>query len=83
VAGKGHAGAGQREAILNQRQVKDQPPKVESAAKPFRCHCGSLLARLVPEGVELKCRRCKRRIVVHLVGADFQQPKDQRSEPTF
>ena len=25
-----------------------------------RCTCGSLLARLVPGGVELKCRRCKR-----------------------
>jgi hypothetical protein len=28
--------------------------------------CGSLLARLVPEGVELKCRRCKRQVVVPL-----------------
>jgi phage FluMu protein Com len=34
--------------------------------KPFRCLCGSLLARLVPEGVELKCRRCKRQIVIPL-----------------
>lgn len=25
-----------------------------------RCLCGNLLARLVPDGVELKCRRCKR-----------------------
>ena len=25
-----------------------------------RCACGSLLARLVSGGVELKCRRCKR-----------------------
>ena len=36
------------------------------AEKPFRCLCGSLLARLVPDGVELKCRRCKRQIVVPL-----------------
>jgi len=34
--------------------------------KPFRCLCGSMLARLVPGGVELKCRRCKRQIVVPL-----------------
>lgn len=34
--------------------------------KPFRCLCGSLLARLVPGGVELKCRRCKRQIVIPL-----------------
>lgn len=34
--------------------------------QPFRCLCGSLLARLVPNGVELKCRKCKRQIVVPL-----------------
>jgi len=32
----------------------------------LRCHCGSLLARLVPDGVEIKCRRCKRRVVIPL-----------------
>ena len=32
----------------------------------LRCHCGSLLARLVPNGVEIKCRRCKRRVVIPL-----------------
>jgi hypothetical protein len=26
----------------------------------LRCGCGSLLARLVQNAVELKCRRCKR-----------------------
>jgi phage FluMu protein Com len=34
--------------------------------KPFRCLCGSLLARLVRNGVELKCRKCKRHIIVPL-----------------
>jgi phage FluMu protein Com len=34
--------------------------------RPFRCACGSLLARLVPDGLELKCRKCKRQIVVPL-----------------
>jgi phage FluMu protein Com len=34
--------------------------------KPFRCLCGSLLARLVHNGVELKCRKCKRHIIVPL-----------------
>jgi phage FluMu protein Com len=29
-----------------------------------RCVCGSLVARLVDGGVELKCRRCKRTVVV-------------------
>ena len=40
----------------------------------LRCLCGSLLARYVPGGVELKCRRCKRTIVV--------QPEGQPVETT-
>jgi hypothetical protein len=31
-----------------------------------RCLCGSLVARRVPDGVELKCRRCKRTVVLPL-----------------
>ena len=31
-----------------------------------RCLCGSLIARRVEGGVELKCRRCKRQIVLPL-----------------
>ena len=30
----------------------------------LRCTCGNLLARVVAEGVEIKCRRCKRHVVV-------------------
>lgn len=32
----------------------------------LRCLCGSLLARLTPLGVELKCKRCKRFVVIPL-----------------
>ena len=32
-----------------------------------RCVCGSLVARRVPDGVELKCRRCKRTVVLSLL----------------
>jgi len=51
--------------------------KPQSGAKPraalkegtsLRCGCGSLLARLVSEGVELKCRRCKRQVILPLDG---------------
>lgn len=35
-------------------------------ASLFRCLCGSLLARLVEGGVELKCKRCKRTVLVPL-----------------
>lgn len=30
----------------------------------LRCACGCLLARALPGGLELKCRRCKRAVVV-------------------
>ena len=36
------------------------------AHEDLRCGCGSLLARRVQEGVELKCRRCKRTVVIPL-----------------
>jgi hypothetical protein len=35
-------------------------------AADLRCDCGSLLARRVAGGVELKCRRCKRTVVLPL-----------------
>jgi hypothetical protein len=34
------------------------------ACSDLRCGCGSLLARRVAGGVELKCRRCKRTVVL-------------------
>ncbi|TMA36558.1 MAG: hypothetical protein E6J87_00210 [Deltaproteobacteria bacterium] len=37
-----------------------------------RCLCGSLVARRVPEGVELKCR-CKRTVVLALDPASTAQ----------
>ena len=35
----------------------------ETTTADCRCLCGSLLARVVAGGVELKCRRCKRTIL--------------------
>ena len=28
-------------------------------SQEHRCLCGSLLARITPQGIELKCRKCK------------------------
>jgi len=36
----------------------------ELEGQAHRCSCGSLLARLVAGGVELKCRRCKRIVLL-------------------
>lgn len=44
----------------------ESPVRPSAKAADCRCHCGSLLARLVPGGVEVKCRRCKRTLVVPL-----------------
>jgi len=44
-----------------------------------RCHCGSLLARLVDGAVELKCRRCKRTHRVPIVTDDEPQTTDPRA----
>ena len=44
-----------------------------------RCLCGSLVARRVPEGVELRCRRCKRIVVLPL---DLAPPLASGAEAT-
>jgi phage FluMu protein Com len=53
---------------MSDRQLprNSQPALTVKDNSSLRCCCGSLLARLVPDGVELKCRRCKRQIVVPL-----------------
>jgi len=53
--------------MRNRNELRD--PELASPIKEdaaLRCCCGSLLARVVAEGVELKCRRCKRQVVVSL-----------------
>jgi hypothetical protein len=34
--------------------------------RELRCACGSLMARVTAAGVELKCRRCKRVVLLPL-----------------
>jgi hypothetical protein len=50
-----------------------KPPRDIAETKPaspkpndLRCACGSLLARVFAHGVELKCRRCRRSVLVTL-----------------
>jgi hypothetical protein len=49
-----------------------EPCTAEAPGAPdeCRCPCGSLVARLTPRGVELKCRRCKRILLVPWDGPD-------------
>jgi hypothetical protein len=39
-------------------------PIESSDFAPHRCECGNLLAKIVARGIELKCRRCKRVVVI-------------------
>jgi phage FluMu protein Com len=39
-------------------------PVTQTASGDARCPCGGLVARLIPGGVELKCRRCRRLLIV-------------------
>jgi phage FluMu protein Com len=45
-----------------QFHVDANPAEVTSEGDccDLRCDCGSLMARLTPAGVEIKCRRCRR-----------------------
>jgi len=45
--------------------MRDASSRPEPAAA-CRCVCGSLVARVVTDGIELKCRRCKRKLLVPL-----------------
>ena len=36
----------------------------KSESQEHRCLCGSLLARITQEGIELKCRKCKQLQVI-------------------
>ena len=38
----------------------------QEASDDCRCLCGNLLARLTEAGVELKCRRCKRTLLIRV-----------------
>ncbi len=55
-----------------------QPPRLHPEC---RCLCGSLLARRVERGVELKCRRCKRTLIVPLAEAASARPSQRWNPP--
>jgi hypothetical protein len=43
-------------------------------AAECRCVCGNLVARVVRDGVELKCRRCKRKLLVAVPAGSLDRP---------
>ena len=49
-------------------------------ARDARCGCGSLLARWLDNGVELKCRRCKRMVIVDVRARRIEVLTDKGAE---
>lgn len=43
-----------------------------------RCECGNLLAKMAPEGIEMKCRRCKRIVLIRFTDIEGYEPLTQR-----
>ena len=42
-------------------ESRNQPAFTSSCnSEDYRCLCGSLMAKITPLGVEIKCRKCKR-----------------------
>jgi len=60
-------------------KFRNSPPLTRGAVhlsdgtKEARCHCGHLIARLRKEGVELKCKRCKRIVILPLDGNGVEE----------
>lgn len=50
------------------------PAPADADGSECRCVCGSLVARVVADGVELKCRRCKRTLLVPLSAGALARP---------
>lgn len=50
------------------------PARSVGETSECRCVCGNLVARVVADGVELKCRRCKRKLLVAVPAGSLDRP---------
>ena len=51
---------------MAQRNARPAPAISDADSDDLRCLCGRLVARLVPGGVEIRCHRCKRPVILPL-----------------
>jgi hypothetical protein len=58
-----------------------QPVDASPCGEEARCICGSLVARVVAGGVELKCRRCRRIVLVPIDEQAFAALRGQPRRP--
>lgn len=71
-------GRGLEVAVSSGRPRPEESP-LRKESGDVRCCCGSLLARVVEGGIEVKCRRCKRVVFVAFGVAALA---DERGPPT-
>lgn len=45
--------------------------------EPHRCECGNLLAKMAPNGIEVKCRRCKRIVLLRFADIEGYEQRSQ------
>ena len=48
--------------------IESSEPALSPVSDDCRCVCGRLASRIVPGGIEIKCGRCKRKILVAVLG---------------
>jgi phage FluMu protein Com len=50
--------------ISRARRASGPARRMVPTGDQCRCHCGSMLARMVRDGLELKCRKCKSLVLI-------------------
>jgi hypothetical protein len=81
TGGSGGAGAPprspRRDPIARRARADEPAGRVRgNGGDECRCFCGSLLARRTPEGVELKCRRCKRTLLIPIPSPESSEDEE-------
>jgi hypothetical protein len=57
-------------------QQRGQKSDASNEEDDVRCDCGSLLARRQEEAIEIKCRRCKRILVIEVTWRGIRVSRD-------
>ncbi len=56
------------------------PKDQETGIEDLRCLCGSLVAKVRKDGIELKCRRCKRVALIPLSAEEQSLLEENHSD---
>jgi phage FluMu protein Com len=62
--------------ILNEGSDRPREREEERPCEDLRCLCGRLVAKLVTGGIELKCGRCHRIVLVPFEDVTVEEPAE-------